>query len=469
MSLNILEITLKKYWGYNSFRDNQEEIIKNILEKKDSLILMPTGAGKSLCYQLPAILSDGLTIVISPLIALMEEQVQDLRDRNIPTGLLTGSLLPPEHKQVVKKIDKNIYKLLYLSPEQLNSRKILEVLEHTNISRIILDEVHCISLWGNDFRPEYKNFVLSLKNYKIKSQIVALTATANLQTRKELINILNLENPYVYVSSFDRENIYIGTKRFFTTLGKNIALKNILKESNKAIIYCKTRDISEELVEDNKKYLKNSAYYHAGMTSEKRNEIQHLFANGGIKYLFATSAFGMGINIEDIDTVIYWNIPDSLDSYYQGIGRAGRKNNLSAVSYIFYSYDDYRLQKRFIQEEIPNLDLLKNFLKDLKNNEHRANLKNKYCLSENLFNFIITSMKQENLVNLDINSKELKKKLLDIENNYKKLINNKKQKLKEVKKFIFKNSCKRKILLNYFDEFFESEKCNNCSSCKSLI
>ena len=335
MSLNILEITLKKYWGYNSFRDNQEEIIKNILEKKDSLILMPTGAGKSLCYQLPAILSDGLTIVISPLIALMEEQVQDLRDRNIPTGLLTGSLLPPEHKQVVKKIDKNIYKLLYLSPEQLNSRKILEVLEHTNISRIILDEVHCISLWGNDFRPEYKNFVLSLKNYKIKSQIVALTATANLQTRKELINILNLENPYVYVSSFDRENIYIGTKRFFTTLGKNIALKNILKESNKAIIYCKTRDISEELVEDNKKYLKNSAYYHAGMTSEKRNEIQHLFANGGIKYLFATSAFGMGINIEDIDTVIYWNIPDSLDSYYQGIGRAGRKNNLSAVSYIF--------------------------------------------------------------------------------------------------------------------------------------
>lgn len=452
---------LKQYWNYDGFRHPQEEIIKNILEGKDVVALLKTGGGKSICFQLPAMMSEGLTIVISPLIALMQDQVENLQKRNIPAVFLNSSLLPQEFKSTLRALADNRFKLIFLSPEGLKSEKLLNILKKLNISRVVLDEAHCLSEWGHDFRPEYKRIATRLKSYGINAQIVAFTATATRNTLEEIIRCLALNNPYVSVSSFDRTNLFLGVKKFFTPLGKFITLKKIIQNSGKALIYCSTRDITESVASKlSKKFGNVTGFYHAGCSPNHRKQVQENFSKGKIKYLCATTAFGMGIDIPDIEKVIYWNCPGSIENYYQGIGRAGRIEALQAESWLLYLSRDISQQKRMLEEELPSNRDLHKIISLINNSESMLKIKEKYRLSDSIFNAIQLIIEEEHLS--DPSGKRgtmiVKKKLGEISER-------KADKFIQLIKYISYKGCKRKFLLNYFNEEFGQPFCGKCSSC----
>lgn len=446
------EKLLKKYWGYDSFRGSQKEIVANIIEGKDILAILPTGGGKSICYQIPALLSEGTTIVISPLIALMQDQVDNLKKLNIQSSFLNSSLLPQEKNSILNNLSLNKYKLLYLAPESLNSNKLMSILKRIKISRIVIDEAHCISEWGHDFRPDYKRIIKVFSKNKINVQIVALTATANNETIKDIVNTLELKEPFISISSFDRKNLFIGVKKFFTGLGKFNYLKNIIKNSSKVLVYCSTRQQTEELSKKIANKLKlETSYYHAGCSSLERTEKQDKFRTGKIKVLCATNAFGMGIDIPDIDTVVYFNFPSSIEDYYQGIGRAGRNPNLNAISWLLYTNKDIKQQKDLISVEIPTLKEIKLIIEKIKNGADKTFLRDKYKISESILNSIFFINEND-----QIEADEILKKL--------KSINERKNtKFLKIKDFTYFKGCKRKFVLEYFNE--NIDKCTNCSYC----
>lgn len=447
------EKILQKFWGYNSFRGNQKEIIENILFDKDVLAILPTGGGKSICYQLPALISDGVTVVISPLIALMQDQVDNLLKINISATFINSSLLPQEKSSILNGLIKNKYKLLYLAPESLNSNKIILTLKRIKISRVVIDEAHCISEWGHDFRPDYKRIINIFSKIEKRLPLVALTATANKETIEDIKKVLNLSNPFISISTFERENLYLGVKSFWTRFGKFNFLKKKILESNKILIYCSTREETKELSNKILKKLNiKSSFYHAGCSTNERKLKQEQFKNNEIKVLCATNAFGMGIDIPDIDTVIYFGFPSSIEDYYQGIGRAGRNPHIKAKSWVLYLNSDIKQQKNIILTKLPTLKELKLILKDLINDYDKKILKEKYKISESIINSIILLSEE----NQDSN------KILEKLNLLRK---RKLEKFLSLKKFIFSKSCKKKNILEYFGEKFEYEKCNNCSIC----
>jgi ATP-dependent DNA helicase RecQ len=462
ISTPYLHGTLKKYWNHDSFRHPQQEIITNILDGKDCLIILPTGGGKSVCFQLPAIISDGMTIVISPLIALMQDQVEGLKKKNIPAAFLNSSLLPQEYKSILREIKNKKFKLLYIAPEQLRSEKLLNILRDIKISRIILDEAHCLSEWGHDFRPDYRKIAIQLKKLEPYPQVVALTATATLKTREEIINILGLKNPYISISGFDRKNLFFGVKKFITPLGKYLALKKLLKNSEKALIYCSARNTTEKMAKRLiKNFSKETAFYHAGLSAPVRRQNQEDFKSGKIKYMFATTAFGMGIDISDIDLVVYWNCPSSVEEYYQGIGRAGRRDDIQAKSWILYSGQDSKLQKNLLSEEIPSVSIIKKIIFALKKPESLLRIKEHFSLNDSVLNSLILIFEAENILDMEIkqvNLKNIHKKVMAI-------FNNKLARFNQLKEFIKAKKCKRALLLNYFSEETEIENCGNCNSC----
>ncbi|GIW23024.1 MAG: hypothetical protein KatS3mg068_2031 [Candidatus Sericytochromatia bacterium] len=434
---------LEKYWGYSNFRENQEEIIKSILDGKDVLALIKTGGGKSICFQLPALLKKGTCIVISPLISLMQDQVIYLNNKNIKSTFINSSILPNEYKKRLKSISE--YKILYLSPEGIKSQKIISALKKIDISFIVFDEAHCISQWGKDFRPEYRNVINVLLKLNKKFNIIALTATANIECQKDIIKTLNLDNPHIVKSSFNRENIFIGVKKFWTNFGKYIFIKKLLKNSNKSIIYCSTRAETEYL---SKKIGKDSYYYHAGMSNEEREYIQEKFRNSEYKILFATTAFGMGIDIPNIDNVIYWNFPSSIEDYYQGIGRAGRDKNIKAKSFLLYTNEDIKNQFSLIKKDF-DIKNIKDILKLLKENISTNVISKKYntILVRRIMNLLEQGKSEDDI--FPIICQEHNNKILNFE---------------KLKKFVKTKNCYRKELLKFFDEDFKIN-CNNCSNC----
>lgn len=438
---------LEKYWNYKNFRGNQETIIENILNGKDVLALLKTGGGKSICFQLPAIIKDGTCIVISPLISLMQDQVNSLIEKNIKATFINSSLIPSEYKKRLKNISE--YKIIYISPESIKSEKILESLKKINISFVVFDEAHCISQWGKDFRPDYRNIINILSKLNKKFNIVALTATANNECQNDIIKTLNLKNPYIAKSSFNRENIFIGIKKFWTDFGKYLFIKKILKKSNKSIIYCSTREETEYL---SKKIGKCSYYYHAGMSNKEREFIQVKFRNNQYKILCATIAFGMGIDIPDIDTVIYWNFPSSVEDYYQGIGRAGRDSNINAKSFLLYTNNDIKNQINLIKNNfsINNIKEIIQLYKKGFDISHLSKIHN-----------IILVKKVIQLLEQKYNDKEI---IFLIEEEYKSKIFN----FEKLKKFVETKKCYRKELLNLFDEEF-LDNCYNCNQKVCLI
>ncbi|MCK5085376.1 DNA helicase RecQ, partial [Candidatus Parcubacteria bacterium] len=338
---------LKTYFGYDEFRPLQEEAIDSVMQGKDTFVLMPTGGGKSLCYQLPALKFEGLTLVISPLIALMKDQVDALKTNGISAEYINSSLLPVEIQGIQEEISQGKVKILYVAPERLALQSFQNFLKGVSIKLIAVDEAHCISEWGHDFRPDYGNLKL-LKSQFPKIPIIALTATATSKVREDIIKQLSLDEHNSFISSFDRENlamIITRKKRAFDKL-----LRLIQKHKNEpTIIYCFSRKETEKIAMNLQAEGFDALPYHAGLNNETRKKNQELFIKDEVSIIVATIAFGMGIDKPDIRLVVHYTFPKTIEGYYQEIGRAGR-DGLSSECVLFYSYGDVRKHEFFIDQ-----------------------------------------------------------------------------------------------------------------------
>lgn len=338
---------LKKYFGFNSFRPMQEEIVQAVLDKKDTLVLMPTGGGKSLCYQLPATVLPGLTIVISPLIALMKDQVDGLVQNGVDAGYLNSSMSESEVQDILAAIKNEELSLLYVSPEKAVTPQFQHLLKDVKVSLIAIDEAHCISSWGHDFRKEYTQLA-DLRGRFPAVPIIALTATADKITRRDIVHQLQLQDPEIFVSSFDRPNLQLtvlpGKKRIETIVD---FVKKRKRQSG--IIYCLSRKQTEQVAQALRAEGVKATYYHAGMTSDARTKTQDDFIHGRIPVICATIAFGMGIDKSDVRFVIHHNLPKNVEGYYQEIGRAGR-DGLPSETVLFYTIQDVMMLRKFAEE-----------------------------------------------------------------------------------------------------------------------
>ena len=335
---------LKEKFGYNSFRLEQEAIIQSVLQQRDTFALMPTGGGKSLCYQIPALLFDGLTVVISPLIALMKDQVDALRVNGIAAAFLNSTQSYQEQNEIIDKVKAKELKLLYLAPES----NFIRQLSSFQVSLIAIDEAHCISHWGHDFRPEYLTLA-HLKRSFTNVPVIALTATADKLTRKDILEKLELRDPAVFVSSFNRANIR------YTVEGKRNSTEKLFDflehhKDESGIVYCLSRASTERLAEDLTEEGFQALPYHAGLDKEVRAKHQELFLRDEVKIMVATVAFGMGIDKSNVRYVVHMDLPKNIESYYQETGRAGR-DGLDSEALLFYSYADVAKMKRFAEVE----------------------------------------------------------------------------------------------------------------------
>lgn len=344
-----IQQTLQQYFGYNSFRHNQEEIINNVLAKKDSIVLMPTGGGKSLCYQIPALVLEGVTIVVSPLIALMKDQVDALKLNGVAAAFLNSSQSGSEQSSIIQQLKNDRLKLLYVAPERLlGQNNLLNYLKGINVSLFAIDEAHCISHWGHDFRPEY--LVLGqLKKQFPSVPIIALTATADSLTKKDIIQKLEVTDYTVYENSFNRPNIsyYVKQKKSYFS-----QLTEFLSEhkEDSGIIYCLSRSSTEKLAADLRDEGYAAAAYHAGLDKNVKEENQDKFLKDEIRIIVATIAFGMGINKSNVRYVVHVDLPKNIEGYYQETGRAGR-DGLPSEAILFYSAADVFKLKNFARVE----------------------------------------------------------------------------------------------------------------------
>ena len=351
MTKELLYATLKENFGFEKFRANQEEIIQCILSGQDTLAIMPTGGGKSICFQLPALLFPGITIVISPLIALMKDQVDGLKANGIEACYINSSQTEAERQLYMERLQLNVIKLVYIAPESLSFLD--NIFNSLTISLIAIDEAHCISSWGHDFRPAYTNLGY-LKNRFPATPILALTATADKATRKDISQQLNLNNPSLFVASFDRKNLSLAVRPALDRVKQIIDfIKD--KPNESGIIYCLSRKTTEELAEKLQKLGVSAKAYHAGLDNVIRSKTQDEFINDDCKIVCATIAFGMGIDKSNVRWVIHYNLPKNIEGYYQEIGRAGR-DGLPSETVLFESYGDVIQLQKFASQGL-NADL----------------------------------------------------------------------------------------------------------------
>lgn len=378
------EKILKQYYGYDHFREGQIPVIKAVLGGRDVLGIMPTGAGKSVCYQVPALMMEGITIVISPLISLMKDQVGTLNQMGVHAAFLNSSLTAGQYYKALQLAKQGRYKIIYVAPERLETESFLDfaLSEHVKISFVAVDEAHCVSQWGQDFRPGYLKILDFLDRLPYRPVVGAYTATATAEVREDILDILKLQNPYVETTGFDRGNLFFAVKK---PVDKYKELVSYLKEKgcdtsgDSGIIYCLTRKSVEQVCYD----LRNEGFsvtrYHAGLSDEERKENQENFIYGKRQIMVATNAFGMGIDKPDVRFVIHYNMPKNMESYYQEAGRAGR-DGAKADCILFYSGQDVITNQFFIEQDRDNEELTGEALEEVRRQD-RERLKKMtfYC------------------------------------------------------------------------------------------
>ena len=475
---------LKAYFGFDRFLPFQEEIIAKVLAKHDTLVLMPTGGGKSLCYQLPALRFKGLTLVVSPLIALMKDQVDGLRANGVPAGLLNSTLPTQEASQVQDQARQRKIKILYVAPERLALPGFQRFLQSLDVSLIAIDEAHCISEWGHDFRPDYRNLKALRKSFP-GVPVIALTATATPEVRQDILDRLNMREPVVYVSGFARPNLAVNIRAVNSNQDKFARILELAHQHRTGIIYCATRKSVEKVSKRLKEEHLDHITYHGGMDSDTRDQMQDRFIQGGIDLAVATNAFGMGIDRPDIRFIAHFEIPGSVEAYYQEAGRAGRDDQPATCDLLF-NYADKRIQEMFLEGSNPPLPVihaLYELLRDKADEQHEIRLSGD-DLRQHLgpgtnpmaINTALSILVRNHAIErFDIPGQRLRgTRLLQPQLDAHQLeidtaaLADKAQrdsaKLNAILKFAYSRSCRQQWILDYFGET-EARTCGQCNSC----
>ena len=348
---------LEKYFGFREFREPQSEIIAEILAGNDVFVVMPTGGGKSLCYQLPAVLLDGVTVVVSPLIALMKDQVDALLGRGIPATLINSTISFSEQHRRIEQMRAGEFRLVYIAPERFRSAKFLEALGQVTISLFAVDEAHCMSQWGHDFRPDYFRLGRVLQQLG-RPQVAAFTATATPMVRSDIVKRLGLEDPKLFVAGFARPNLRFVVTEAESEMRKFERLRELIQRHRTGIVYCATRKRVDQVSDNLEAWGTRVVRYHGGIDDSSREEAQNRFSQNDCDVVVATNAFGMGIDRPDLRFVVHFDIPGSLEAYYQEAGRAGRDGEPAECELLF-NYADTRVQEFFIEGSNPSIDLIR--------------------------------------------------------------------------------------------------------------
>lgn len=474
--INFLEDTLKKQFHYTSFRTGQKEIIQDVLDRRDVLGILPTGSGKSICYQLPARIQEGLTIVVSPLISLMIDQVKELKANNFKEVIAINSFMNPNER---KSVYNNLYnyKLIYVSPELLQQKELIARLKRLDVRLFVIDEAHCISQWGHEFRPDYLKLSETIEALG-EPTVLALSATATPQVQEDIITALKRPNMNKRIYPMDRENITFCMEKVTDDAEKIERMIKIFKRYRiPALIYFTSRIAAENTARilSNRLEDREVAFYHGGMEQLDRISIQQQFMNGQLDIVCCTSAFGMGINKSNIRLIIHFHLPLQLESYIQEVGRAGRDGK-SSVGLLLYSPKDAFIPNNMIKNELPDKADITNLFRYLymlvqqkiellpSSEEMESQLQ----INETQWKFFRFQLEKHGIINNDLilyEEENWHHALLSIETFIKKRIRNKQEKLNDVLSWINESDCLRKNLYKFFQKTYKNSKYQCCSNC----
>ncbi|PZR76609.1 MAG: recombinase RecQ [Chthoniobacterales bacterium] len=475
---------LEKYFGFREFLDAQEEVITAITGGADALVVMPTGGGKSLCYQLPALLMEGTTVVVSPLIALMKDQVDALQRRGIAATLINSSLTPGEQRERIQALARGEFKLVYIAPERFRSRSFLEALGQSTIALFAVDEAHCLSMWGHDFRPDYFRLNQVLETLG-RPQVAAFTATATPEVRRDILTHLALREPREFIAGFARPNLKLLISPVANETQKYEHLHALIREGKTGIVYCSTRKRVEAVAETLKSANISSILYHGGMSDEEREKAQNEFMQGRRDIVVATNAFGMGIDRADIRFVVHFDVPGSVEAYYQEAGRAGRDGEAATCDLLF-NHADTRVQEFFIEGSNPPLEFIVQTYEMLRreaDEKHELQIslkemaarigseKNDMMLGSSLhvldregyidrFDIPGRRVRGTRLLQPDVRGHQLKLDAVKLREKERR----DRAKLKLMVDFAYSRTCRQQAILRYFGES-DPARCGNCDIC----
>jgi ATP-dependent DNA helicase RecQ len=482
--------SLRKHFGFEEFREGQQEVISTILSGNDAMVVMPTGSGKSLCYQLPALMMDGATLVVSPLIALMKDQVDALHARGLPATFINSAIPETEQRARIESLRRGEYKLVYVAPERFRSSRFNAALRSVNISLFAVDEAHCVSTWGHDFRPDYlrlKHVIESLGN----TRTLALTATATPYVRSDIIQQLGLKDPQTFVSGFDRPNLSIEVVHTQREREKISRIKRLASShSGSGIIYASTRKAVEQVGSRLKELGLSVVTYHAGMSDGQRIKAQEDFMTGRKQMIVATNAFGMGIDKAEIRFVVHYQMPGSIEAYYQEIGRAGR-DGLPSTCLLLFNYADKNTHDFFIDGSYPNGTLVRDVYDALVSTglkrielsateiAKRAQQKNEMAVNSALYLLERAGHIERTMVgpNCDEQGSRRSRTILMLDDPPASQLRTnqtdvarrgdlERRKLREIIELCYTEYCYRAYILDYFGDRHHARQCGTCGNCR---